>query len=135
MQANRWHPRFSQRSIRQLETVDPRLARVLNVAVAKRDFTVIIGHRGREAQEEAYRNGKSKARFGQSLHNTLPSRAVDIAPTPIDWDDTQAFRELAAVILETAREQGVEIRWGGDWDRDGDTADNRFNDLPHFELV
>jgi peptidoglycan L-alanyl-D-glutamate endopeptidase CwlK len=27
------------------------------------------------------------------------------------------------------------MRWGGDWDGDGDTKDERFFDGPHFELV
>jgi peptidoglycan LD-endopeptidase CwlK len=30
---------------------------------------------------------------------------------------------------------GIEIRWGGDWDGDGDLSDHKFNDLPHFELI
>ena len=28
----------------------------------------------------------------------------------------------------------VNLRWGGDWDRDFDLKDQRFNDYPHFEL-
>ena len=30
---------------------------------------------------------------------------------------------------------GVSIRWGGDWDKDYDEKDERFRDLPHFELT
>ena len=29
----------------------------------------------------------------------------------------------------------VTLRWGGDWDGDRDFKDQRFIDLPHFELV
>ena len=27
------------------------------------------------------------------------------------------------------------VRWGGDWDGDGDWRDERFLDMPHYELV
>ena len=27
------------------------------------------------------------------------------------------------------------IRWGGDWDGDTDVKDQKFMDLPHFELI
>ncbi len=27
------------------------------------------------------------------------------------------------------------IRYGGDWDRDFDITDNKFQDLVHFELI
>jgi hypothetical protein len=30
---------------------------------------------------------------------------------------------------------GIAIRWGGDWDQDGFVADERFLDMPHFELI
>jgi len=29
----------------------------------------------------------------------------------------------------------ISIRWGGDWNMDTYVKDQRFNDLPHFELV
>jgi len=28
----------------------------------------------------------------------------------------------------------MKIRWGGDWDMDTQTKDNKFDDLVHFEL-
>ena len=37
--------------------------------------------------------------------------------------------------MGVASQMGIKIRWGGDWDRDTDLSDNRFNDLPHFELM
>ena len=27
------------------------------------------------------------------------------------------------------------VRWGGDWNMDNNFKDQKFNDLPHFELV
>ena len=29
---------------------------------------------------------------------------------------------------------GYKLRWGGDWDRDGETKDNNFDDLVHIEI-
>jgi len=29
---------------------------------------------------------------------------------------------------------GIRLRWGGDWDGDTELDDNKFDDLPHFEL-
>jgi peptidoglycan L-alanyl-D-glutamate endopeptidase CwlK len=36
--------------------------------------------------------------------------------------------------LGVASQMGLKIRWGGDWDMDTQTKDNKFDDLVHFEL-
>lgn len=51
------------------------------------------------------------------------------------WNDKQRFSVLAGLIMAAAAEEGVKIRWGGDWDGDGNNADSSFHDMPHFELV
>ncbi len=128
-------PSFSKISAQRLSTCDPRLQALLREAIKHVDFSVLCGHRGVEEQEEAYRTGKSKARWPNSKHNTLPSVAVDVAPYPVDWQDTARFARLAGYLERIAHEQGIAIRWGGDWDRDGRTNDERFIDMPHIELV
>jgi len=65
----------------------------------------------------------------------MPSLAVDAAPYPIDWNDRDRWMRFSGFVLGVARAYGVTLRWGGDWDRDWDVADNRFNDWPHFEIV
>jgi peptidoglycan L-alanyl-D-glutamate endopeptidase CwlK len=112
---------------------------------AAEDFPmmVICGHRTEAEQSVACRTGKSKAPWPTSRHNSLPSEAVDLAPLKngtIDWNDTALFRDLANHVLAVAKARGVSIRWGGDWDGDGLTRgdgdkDERFVDLPHFELM
>ena len=42
----------------------------------------------------ARREGRSKLSWLESKHNCEPSRAVDIAPYPIDWDDRERFSHL-----------------------------------------
>jgi peptidoglycan L-alanyl-D-glutamate endopeptidase CwlK len=37
-------------------------------------------------------------------------------------------------MLMAAVEEGVTIRWGGDWDSDGEYDDEKWRDGPHFEL-
>ena len=127
-------PHFSDLSEQRLSTCDERLQRLLCEAIKQVDFTVICGHRSREDQEDAFRLGRSKVRWPLSRHNHMPSLAVDIAPFPIDWQDTARFARLAGYIERIAHEQGVRIRWGGDFDRDGRTRDERFIDMPHIEL-
>jgi hypothetical protein len=63
------------------------------------------------------------------------SRAVDVAPYPIDWNDTRRFDHFAGIVVGIAHRSGVKIRWGGNWDRDNDLNDQNFNDLVHFELI
>jgi peptidoglycan L-alanyl-D-glutamate endopeptidase CwlK len=73
-------------------------------------------------------------RGGGSNHNRLPSWALDVAHLQLDgsvkWDN-------AALLLfsRLMRAADVRVTWGGDWDRDGQTADETFHDWPHFELV
>jgi peptidoglycan L-alanyl-D-glutamate endopeptidase CwlK len=134
-------PKIVGKSLEKLLTVDPRLQAVMHAACEVMDFTVVCGARGQAEQDQAFAEGKSKAKYPNSKHNVLPgqqySRAVDIVPffpDGIDWKDSLAFARLAGVVLTMAHAQGVRVRWGGDWDRDGRSADETFRDLPHFEL-
>lgn len=127
-------PIFSKASAEKLATCHPKLQTVMNEVIKYEDFVVIEGHRGQEAQDKAYRDGKSKLKWPQGKHNSLPSLAVDIAPYPLDWNDTPGFHRLAQVVLETAESMGIKIRRGGDWNENGSSKDERFLDLVHFEL-
>lgn len=128
---------FGKTSTEHLATCNEKLQLLCEKALAKGviDFAVIQGHRGEEEQNLYFNSGKSKAKFGESKHNTYPSKAVDVVPYPVDWNDTKRFCLLAGVILATAKELNINIRWGGDWNQDGKLKDNKFNDLPHFELM
>lgn len=127
--------KFSKTSINRLETCDKRLQDILNKAIECVDFTVICGHRGQIEQDKAFESGNSKLRFPQSKHNSIPSKAVDIAPYPINWENLNRFYHLAGIIRGIAIEKGYKIRFGGDWDMDGEISDNSFNDLVHFEII
>lgn len=131
-------PKFSRASLAQLATVHPDLQRVLQEAIKLVDFSVLEGHRGKAAQDAAYAKGASKVRWPNGKHNTTPSRAVDVAPYPIDWSEKSTalarFAFLSGVLHATAARLGVKIRFGWDWNRNLDPRDERFLDWPHVEL-
>lgn len=128
-------PKFSKLSEQRLATCDSRLQKLLRAAIEHVDFTVLCGYRNEEEQEDAFRRGASTKHYPDSRHNTLPSSAVDIAPYPVDWKDTARFARLVGYIERIAQEHGIRIRWGGDFDGDGYTVDEKFIDMPHIELV
>lgn len=99
-------------------------------------YSVIVleGHRGKEKQNQYFKEGKSKLQWPNGEHNGVPSRAVDVAFLPIDWNDYKKWYHFAGFVLGVAKTLGIEIRWGGDWDSDMDFRDQKFMDLVHFEL-
>ena len=125
-------PRFSARSRGQLETCHKDLRRLFDRVIESWDCTILEGHRSQERQAKLRAEGKSKVQI--SKHNYRPSLAVDVAPYPIDWEDTERFIEFGLYVLQVARDLGLSIRWGGDWDGDGDISDQNFNDYVHFEI-
>lgn len=128
-------PRFSRRSEGRLLTCDPRLQNLFEAVVERFDCAVICGRRDREDQEEAFRTGHSKARYGKSPHNAEPlSLAVDVAPWPIDWNDRDRFLYFGGYVLGVADLLAIPVRWGGDWDGDHQLSDQTFDDLVHFEI-
>lgn len=132
---------FSQASLDRLHTCDVQLQELMETALklTPMDFTIMCGHRSIEEQQALFNadpptttlDGITKL----SNHNHSPSRAVDAAPWPVDWNDMERFRFLGGFILGVAGSLGLRIRWGGDWDSDGSFRDQSFNDLPHFELL
>lgn len=128
-------PTFSETSRARLLTCHPHLQAVFNKVIQLRDCTILCGHRGQAEQDEALRTGKSKLAWPKSKHNALPSRAVDAAPYPLDWNDADRFRVFGGFVLGVSASMGIPLRWGGDWDGDMTNKDQPFHDLPHFELV
>jgi len=125
---------FSQRSQDNLAQCDPRLERIAREAIKHVDFGVICGRRDKVDQNRLFDEGKTQVKFPDSKHNKNPSQAFDLFPSPYDWNDREAFIRFAAFILGIAAGMGYSLRWGGDWNKDWDLKDNRFNDWPHFEL-
>lgn len=125
---------LSPRSKSELETCDDRIQRVIFKALELIDVSVLDGFRDADEQNKAFETGKSKVKFPDSKHNKKPSLAVDVAKSPIDWNDVNSFYFLAGTILTIAHYEGVKLRWGGDFNRDGNMKNDKFIDLPHFEI-
>jgi len=126
-------PKFGKRSTQNKKTLVQKLQDVLDIVILKMDISVICGTRGKEDQNKAYDEGKSTLRYPQSNHNKSPSSAVDVVPYPSLWSDVGKFYRLAAHMFRAANDVGIKLRGGLDWNRNGDLADQKFNDLPHFE--
>lgn len=119
--------KFGARSLHELSTCHEKLQVICHEALKIMDFSVICGHRGEEDQNRAFAEGKSNAKFGESSHNEIPSMAMDLAPYPLNWEDTNRFCVLAGVIKAVAYKFGIKIKWGGDFK-------SIKGDLGHFEL-
>jgi len=126
--------KFSKISRDRLATCHADLQKVMNAAIKRSDFSILCGYRGAKEQNDAFERGTSKLKFPNSKHNKKPSRAVDVAPYPIDWGNIDRFIALADIVLDEAKKLGVKVRWGADWNRNGKWQDEKFRDWPHFEL-
>lgn len=137
---------------------------VMNEAIKHYDFSVLFGTRTPEEQFELFKKGRrvvigdgsdpnnyeiykksevvtfKDGFIKKSRHNYYPSKAIDIAPYPIDWKDLNRFYFLAGHILLIADQmlrQGKithNLVWGADWDDDRDFKDHIFMDYPHFQI-
>ena len=127
-------PRFGNKSKSNLATCNKDLQKIFNEVIKYVDCSVLEGSRDEYRQNKLYEEGKTKVRFPMGRHNSNPSRAVDVTPYPIDWEDRERQTLFAGFVLGIARSMGIKLRWGGDWDQDFQVSDNRFDDFPHFEI-
>jgi peptidoglycan L-alanyl-D-glutamate endopeptidase CwlK len=127
---------FGTASEKQLATCHPDLQRLFRRVVEFWDCQVLEGKRTEAQQRINLANGVSKTFNSKHVFPPNgPSLAADVAPFPVKWNDLPRFYAFAGFVIGTARELGIKIRWGGDWDSDREFSDQKFNDLPHFELV
>jgi len=136
---------FGRKSRERLNTCHADLVTLFTAVAEEIDCSVICGHRNEADQERAFDSGHSKVHFPHGKHNSNPSTAIDVAPYPIVWNDLPRFYWFAgwvlakAEILRNVGEITHKIRWGGNWNgiKKGriDFKDNKFDDLPHFELL
>tara|TARA_R110002020_G_C16039174_1_gene753556 strand:- start:128 stop:505 length:378 start_codon:yes stop_codon:yes gene_type:complete len=123
-------PRFGKRSKQRLKGVDTKLVNVLNELVKIMDVTIIEGLRSQKRQDELVAKGASKTKYSKHIQG----KAVDLAPYPIDWEDRERFHYMGGMVRGIGQQLNVNIRWGGDWDSDGEIKDNNFDDLVHVEI-
>jgi len=124
-------PKFGRRSKERLKGVDTKLVNVLNELIKIMDVTIIEGRRSAERQEQLLGKGATKVKYSKHMDG----KAVDLAPYPIDWEDRERFHYMGGMIRGIAKQLNVRVRWGGDWDGDGEIKDNNFDDLVHVEIL
>ena len=128
-------PKFGRRSKEKLATCHEDLQDLFKEVIKHVDCSVLEGHRSKDRQNALYGEGKTKVLYPRGRHNASPSRAVDCVPYPIDWDDRERFHLFAGFVLGMAEAIEIKIRWGGDWNKNFEVDDNKFDDFPHFELI
>lgn len=132
---------FSQRSKNNLNECHIDLQTLFNEVIKFIDFAVIEGHRGKEEQNKAYREDKSKVKFPNSKHNKKPSFAVDAVLYPIIWEninDHYYFSGYVKGVADQLFREGKmkhKLRAGADWNKNYRVEDENFKDLFHFELI
>ena len=126
---------YGKLSTRRLKSCHEQLQRLMYALAEDWNISIICGHRTEEEQNKAVADGASKTPFPKSKHNTYPSIALDAALYPIDWNDTGRHYMFVGMVKQKAKDLGINIRCGADWDSDNNTDDQTFNDLVHFELV
>lgn len=148
---------LSKLSLGRLNGVDANLVKVVQraIEITPQDFMVVEGVRTKEQCYINYGKGRTvaqctakgvPAQYAQPklakvtwLNNPLSSKhvtgkAVDLVPYPVDWNDLTKFDQVAKAMFAAAEELGVSIRWGADWDNDGNYREKGEYDSPHFEL-
>jgi peptidoglycan L-alanyl-D-glutamate endopeptidase CwlK len=138
--------KFSQRSLDRLEAVHPRLVSVVHKVMELQvmDFSVVEGVRTYERQKELVDRGVSKTMNSKHLiQDDEYGHAVDLYPYPInmkkvnegDAREIARFGVLSGLVQAVAKQEGVKIINGMDWDGDGETLDHTFFDAPHFQIM
>ena len=148
---------LSKRSLSRLAGVDDKLVAVVKraIEISQVDFMVLEGVRSKEQCMINYGKGRTAAQCVAKgvpaqyanpnaakvtwLNNPFASKhvdgkAVDLVPYPVDWNDLKKFDAIAQAMLQAAKEFGVPVRWGADWDNDGKPRERGESDSPHFEI-
>lgn len=114
--------RLGLASRRELKGVHPQLVRVVERAIelTTQDFTVHDGVRTLEEQKALVARGASKTMNSRHLIRSDGfGHAVDLVPWingKPRWEWEPIF-DIAFAMQTAARELGVNLRWGGVWDR------------------
>ena len=136
---------FGTASRERMKGLHGDLVAVLNRAIqlTTQDFSITCGVRTKAEQAALYAQGRTTP--GPVVTWTLNSRhipgpdglgrAVDVVPSPVDWNTPSKFDAIADAMFKASTELGVSIRWGADWDQDGNRRERGESDSPHFELA
>lgn len=150
---------FGVNSEKQLATIRPFLNKVFRktLSLGIIDFAVTEGRRLKERQDalNLLNPPVTKVEWPNSKHNVnkpddelTPDDLVGAGDVVPYINGLPSYNPLiccflaglimtvAKEMLDNGEEGAVPIRWGGNWDRDGEPiTDQKFQDLVHFEEV
>jgi hypothetical protein len=110
----------------RLDDVHRDLVKVIRLAAERSpiEFCIGEGKRSLARQRELVAAGRS-----QTMHSRhLTGHAVDLFVMErgkVSWEMPK-YKALSTVVLECARDLGVQVEWGGNW--------KTLKDGPHFQL-
>ena len=139
--------KFSENSLKRMEGVHPKLRKLMELSIkdSPHDFMIVQGVRTAAYQNELYQQGRTKmgkivtncdGYKNKSNHQAKQDgygHAIDFAiydpsiAEKIDWDTTSKYKAVAEHIKAIAKENYINVQWGGDW--------KKFKDDPHIELL
>lgn len=137
---------FSDKSQQELDTAMPDLEGVAELVLQIKDHSILKGHRNQPEQDAAFyaMPQRTTLKWPEGKHNTLPSMAIDVRTYPLPKGETEEEEEamlredqlyLLGLYVGVGAAMGVKLRTGADWDKDGEIADNGFDDLFHVEIA
>ena len=146
---------WNERSVQQRDTLMGSLRLLMDDALRVSDvpFQLVQGARTIEEQQRLFDGPPKRSNvnprdyptreklYAAAKHVIGPgmplSRAVDIIIDVKGKEYDKAHMcYVAGVVLAIAALRGIPVRWGGDWDRDGELlSDQKLIDMPHFELM
>lgn len=123
-----------------LQGVHPDLVRVVEraIQITDQDFAVTDGTRTIAEQRENVRKGVSKTMASKHIVQADGfGRAVDLTPWVNGkprWEWPPIYH-IAAAVRKAAAELGVELVWGGAWNRHLSTIEGDWRAFEHAESV
>ncbi len=130
----------------RLDDVHPRLAAFILTLIHCLephwpDRLIVCGWRGKEEQHAAFLSGASQVDWPNGAHNAVDnegapcSLAVDLSPYPNDaGKDVNRLYIIIGYAMALADRFGYKIRFGGDWNSNLQTLDQKLHDPWHFEI-
>lgn len=139
-------PRFSKRSLDNLNGVHPKLRELMEASIkdSPEDFTITEGLRTQQRQKELYAQGRTtkgiKVTNADGVKNKSNHQAksdgfgyaVDLYPyfngsVQVSHTETiPRLKRIADHIKNKAKQMNIKVIWGGDWKSPYDP--------PHFEI-
>jgi peptidoglycan L-alanyl-D-glutamate endopeptidase CwlK len=140
---------YGRKSLAVFGELHPTMQRVFMEVLRHRDHSLLDGVRTIAEQQHYVDTGASKTMNSRHLPRDPETGirrddgkgvawAVDGVPYPfVGWKHPRVSQDLiyfGGFVVGVAKEMGIELRYGGDWNMNGLISDNGFMDLDHWEL-